>query len=324
MSNTETIFVAMASQDDEETKYAIKHAFENAKNPERVYVGVGLTCSKAKHKKEIEQIVKQNQNVSMHYVKQRKNSLKTIGIGQGRTRAANLYKNQDYMLQVDCHSFFDDDWDEKMINMFNEAKKEVGDNNFVLSCIPLIYTYDKEDNVVKEDLPKTRYGTYVMDEFFVEVVPRWTESDIFSLYPNQFLPAHKLNPACTFGNKKFAENPGIHYEAIFYDEDWTQQLNLIERDFAFVFPSFEDFPIRHLDGSYCTPGHERAFLTDYLTKNKSNEMHENLKNNYLKFVTDSSRVNSVNKYYRYSKAHAVKGYFSASSKPFPKSYRIEK
>ena len=322
MSSLETIFISMAAQDDDETKYAIKHAFENAKYPERVYVGVGLTCMKTKHKKEIESIAKRNKNVSFNYVKQKKNNIDTLGIGQGRLRAASLYADQDYMLQVDCHSFFDKDWDESMIKMFHDAKKEVGEGPFVLSSIPLVYSYDKDHNVVKHESPRSRYATYVMEDFFIQVVPRWMEVDIIEDFPEKFLPAHKLNPACTFGDKSFASNPGIHKDAIFYDEDWTQQLNLFERNFAFVFPSFKDFPIRHLDGNYATKGHDRLFFTEYLSQNKNIEIHEKLKSGYLKFIENPDKKEAIDLYYKYSKAHAKKGYVSASVKPFPKSYRI--
>lgn len=318
-----TIFISIAAQDDEETKNTIRHAFENAEHPERVFVGVGLTCMKSKYKKELDKISKFNPNVKINYVKQKKNNIDTLGIGQGRYRAASLYENQDYMLQIDCHTYLDKFWDTKMISMFQSATEEIGDDKFVISCIPLVYSYDENDNVQKHEEPHSRYATYVTDQFFVSVVPMWKEVDILNEYPEQFIPAHKFNPACTFGNYHFATNPGIYYDAIFYDEDWTQQLNLFERGFAFVFPSFKDFPVRHLDGNYISKGHERYFFTEYLSQKENEKIHQKLKSGYLDFVTDKQNQKAIEKYYKYSKAHAKRGYVSVSNKPFPKRYRVE-
>jgi len=320
--SAETIFVSMPAQDDEETKHSIRSAFENAEFPERIYLGVALTSLKLKHKKEIESLMSKNKNIKMDYQKQKKNDLSTLGIGQGRTRSAALYDDQDYMLQVDCHTLFEKNWDSKMIDMFHKASEEVGDDNMVISCIPLLYSYSKDGTLVRDKNPESRYATYVMDSFFVDVVPRWREVDIMSFKDEGFYPAHKLNPACTFGNKNFAKDPGIHKDAIFYDEDWTQQLNLFNRGIAFVFPNFKDFPIRHLDGKVDEiKDHRRLFFTEYLSKQKNVEIHENLMSNYLKFVKDPNNKEAIEKYAKYSKAHAVRGYFSASEDPMPKRYR---
>lgn len=320
MSKIPKIFVSMAAQDDDEIKYAIAHAFKNAKYPENVFVGVGLTCMNKKYFKEIKNIAKNNSNVRFNYVKQKKNKIDTLGIGQGRLRAASLYDDEDYMLQIDCHSYLDKDWDVKLVSYFKEAKKEVKKDNFVISCIPPIYGYDKKDKVIKIESPKTRYGTYIADSFFIGVVPQWKEVDI-SLYSNKkFIPAHKLNPACVFGNKEFAKDPSICKEAIFYDEDWTQQISLFHKNFSFVFPNFEDFPVRHLDGDHMTSGHERTFITDYVSNNKSIELHENLKNNYLNFIKNPKNKEAINRYRTYSKADAKFGYVSYSNYFIPKEF----
>jgi len=321
--STNTIFVSMPAQDDEETKHSIRSAFNNAEFPERIYVGVALTSLKTKHKKEIEHLMSNNKNIKLDYVKQKKNDLSTLGIGQGRLRASSLYDDQDYMLQVDCHTFFDKNWDSKMIDMFHEAAKEVGDDDMVISCIPLLYSYTKDGKLVKDKSPESRYATYIADSFFIDVVPQWREVDIMSMKSEGFYPAHKLNPACTFGNKKFAKDPGIHKEAIFYDEDWTQQLNLFNRGIAFVFPNFKDFPIRHLDGKIDEiKDHRRMFFTEYLSKDKNVEIHKRLMSNYLSFVKDPKNKEAIDKYAKYSKAHAIRGYFSFSEEPMPKSYRV--
>lgn len=320
MNKLPTIFISMPAQDDEETAYAIDHAFNNARFPERVFIGIALTSMSKKYLKVIETKMKQNPNIRLDYKRQKKNDISTLGIGQGRSRAADLYKDEDFMLQIDCHSYLDKDWDSKLIDYFNEAKEIATKENFVISCIPPMYSYDEEDNVVKIDEPVTRYGTYVNDSFFIQVVPQWTEVDILGLSTKKFVPAHKLNPACVFGDKNFAKDPGICKTAIFYDEDWTQQLYLFDKDFAFVFPNFVDFPVRHLDGNFEIENHRRLFFTEYLSKKENEKIHQNLMQNYLNYVNNPQNQKAIQKYRSYSRADAKRGYFSSNPNFIPKEF----
>lgn len=312
----------MAAQDDEETKYAINNAFLNAQHPERVFIGIALTAQEKKFLNDVKTIMSNNPNVFLDYKKQKRNDLSTLGIGQGRKRASALYQNQDYMLQVDCHSYFDTNWDSKLIDLFEEAKKDVEHEKLLLSCIPPAYRYE-DNEVVKVNEPTTRYATYVLSDFFISVVPKWQEVDIIKIRKEKFLPAHKLNPAMVFGDHNFAKDPGICKTAIFYDEDWTQQLNLFDKDFVFVFPNIKDFPIRHLDGNFEIKGHQRKFFLDYLNQKNNDLIHERLKENYLSFISNPENQEKINKYYKYSKAHAKKGYISIAQDFVPKRYRIE-
>lgn len=320
MSNKETIFISMPAQDDEEIVYAIDHAFNNAECPERVFLGIALTTMSTKYLKNVKKKMKNNPNIRLDYKKQKKNDISTLGIGQGRHKAAKLYSGEDYMLQIDCHSYLDSNWDTKLIDYFNEAKGLVNKQNLVISCIPPMYFYDDNDNVVKVDDPVTRYGSYVYDSFFIGVVPQWTEIDV-SLFSNEkFIPAHKLNPACVFGNKSFAKDPGICKTAIFYDEDWTQQLYLFDKDFAFVFPNFKDFPVRHLDGNYESKKHQRVFFTEYLSKQQNIEIHQKLVDNYNQYINHPNHQEAIKKYKTYSKADAKRGYFSSQTNFVPKEF----
>lgn len=320
MSNPSTVFVSMPAQDDEETAYAIDHAFSNAEFPERVFIGIALTSMSTKYLKEIKKRMKSNPNIRLDYKKQKKNDISTLGIGQGRTRASKLYQNEDYMLQIDCHSYLDKNWDSNLINYFKEAKDIVNKENFVISCIPPMYFYDENDNVIKIDEPATRYGTYVADSFFIGVVPQWTEIDSLTLSNKKFIPAHKLNPACVFGDKNFAVDPGICPTAIFYDEDWTQQLYLFGKDFSFVFPNFKDFPVRHLDGDYQIKNHKRLFFTEYLSDKENKKVHQNLVDNYKNYISDPKNQEAIKKYRAYSKADAKRGYFSSVNNFIPKDF----
>jgi len=318
------IFLSIAAQDDEELKNTLTSAFENADNPERVFVGVFLSAMHKKTKKELTNLAKQNKNIRFTLVKQRKNNLKTLGIGKGRRGAADLYLDEDYMIQIDCHSYFDKSWDTYLISLFEEAISFVGDDKLVLTGIPPVYRYCCTDhNMPLKTERKTRYPFYMTSSFFVNTVPRWMDIDIIKNKKEKFIPVVKASPAFIIGNKKFANNPGIHKKAIFYDEDLTQSINLFGNGFAFAFPNIEDLPISHLDSDGIIEGHERYFFLDYLNKENNYLIHEQLKEEYKNFIKDPNNSDNVEKYYKYSKVHPLKGCFSLEHDVVPKRFRLE-
>lgn len=320
-----TIFVSIAAQDDEELRHTIINLYNNAKNPERVFVGVGLTAMKRQTVKDLKSLANSNSNIRYKLVKQKRNNIETLGIGKGRTMAASLYDEEDYMLQIDCHSFLEDSWDTKLISLFKEAEDFVGGGRYVITGIPPRYEYCcKEHDTPKPVVPNKRYPFYFTHEFFVYVVPRWSETDLSNhKHLPKFIPVSKVSPAFIFGNKDFAKNHGVHKEAIFYDEDYTQTINLFGKDFAFVFPNIEDLPVRHLDSMGIIEGHDRAFFLDYVNLKNNDLLHLKLQKSYLGFINDKKNKEIINLYRLYAKVDPVKGFFSTNQMPIPKKFRLE-
>lgn len=316
-----TIFVSIAAQDDEELRYTVKHIFQNADYPENVFVGIALTSMKRKSLSDAIKLTKKY-NVELDFVKQKKNDRSTLGIGKGRSRASELYSGQDYMIQVDCHSFFDTSWDTKLITLFKEAKSYANNEKIVLSAIPPIYEYccRKHKDPIKTG-PATRYPFYETQKFFIDVIPKWSEVDVFGARKEKFLPSTKVSPAFIMGDKKFAKNPGIHKPATFYDEDLTQSINLFNNGFSFVFPNIDDLPVRHLDSNGIVGGHKRFFILQYLNQENKDLLHENMKKQYLSFVKDPQNKEAVEKYKRYAKVDPVRGCYTNNANLIPESFR---
>jgi hypothetical protein len=316
------IFVSMAAIDDEELFHTVSNAFANADYPERVFFGIHLSYSNNKIKKSLESIAKKHKSVKYSLSVQKKNNIDTLGVGLGRSKAFMFYNQEDYVLQIDCHSYLDKSWDTKLIKIFSEAIVEIGDDRLVVTAIPPIYSYGKDEQVQKIG-PKTRCSYFKTDSLFANSVPEWGEFDSLDSINKKFLPSVKVNSACIFGNHNFAEDPGIHSAAIFYDEEITQTYNLFARGIALVFPNFENFPVRHLDGNMMTKGHHRSFFLDYLDEKSNLEIHERLRNNYLKFVEDPQNKEKIEIFKKYSKVDPKRGYFLREQPFIPKKYRIE-
>jgi len=316
-----TIFISIAAQDDEELPHTIINLFKNADHPQNITVGVAITCMKKKNLKTLKDLSKEY-DIVYDYVKQRKNDRSVLGIGRGRSRAAKLYNNHDFMIQIDCHTYFDSSWDSYLLHLFEEATRYVGDDKILLTAIPRSYAYccSEHTDILRRGA-KTRYPFYEPDHFFVDVIPKWNETDIINVRKDKFLPCAKVSPAFIMGGRDFATDPGIHEPATFYDEDLTQSVTLFDRGFAFVFPNVENLPVSHLDSDGTVKGHERYFLLDYLNARENYLLHENMKKEYIKFAKDPSNFEAAKKYRKYARVDLIKGCFVYNQDLVPKRFR---
>ena len=116
----ETIFISIASYRDVLCSTTVRNIYENAKNPMNVFIGI------------VEQNNSENKNelcLSENLDKKFLNNIRITKIpyqdAKGPTFArylcSQLYKNEDYFFQIDSHTLFVHDWDEKLLKMFKNT-----------------------------------------------------------------------------------------------------------------------------------------------------------------------------------------------------------
>lgn len=131
----ETIFVAIASLEDTELKRTVEDLFAKAKHPDRVTVGIALQDTGKAIYKDFQKKFKNDKRVKLSLIElNRKNVLTELGVGLGRARAHGHYADEDYVLQIDSHSMFEQDWDVTLIEMLREAKFTVKSDRVVLTA----------------------------------------------------------------------------------------------------------------------------------------------------------------------------------------------
>jgi hypothetical protein len=127
----ERIFVQIASYRDPECQWTLKDLFEKATNPERVFVGIAwqYVIGEDDHCFQIETRPKQ---VRM----QRLNARLSKGVCWARSITQQLWQGEEYTLQIDSHTRFEPDWDQKLIYM----SRQTGSPKPVITCYPPAYT----------------------------------------------------------------------------------------------------------------------------------------------------------------------------------------
>lgn len=237
--NKETIFVSIPTMNDSEYIPTLERLFESAKYPDRITVGSSIFWKK-------EDLL--NTNAPFFYFLDKKiSSLKSNikydilywndypGLGYGRTEPLKHYNNEKYYLSLDPHTVFVNSWDEKLIEEYEDAKKDFGRRIVLTTYLPPYYL--KEDFAVAldedafcstiEELDITECKDIVFEKN--DFYPRWqffdyngprnqkllNKKDIFpkpndisinkleellfnNLIKNKYLPAKKISAHFTF------------------------------------------------------------------------------------------------------------------------------
>lgn len=305
----ESVYVAIPSMADTETSATVKNAIESAKFPERVFIGVSFKDLNKKEYKKVLALKEKYPNISVEFIKLKKRDVSQYGTGDGRYRAQKLYSGQDYMLQVDSHTYFDKDWDSYLIKSFKEFREKTNIEKFVLTSYVPYYSYSPERKRHEGESSLPRYPYLIVDEFFLQYLPKWGDRLISKEFESEkFVPCVKFNGAFAFGDKNFIKNTGVFKDAIFYDEEVIQGINLIGDGFALVFLNVKDFPIAHLYSDDINEfGGKRTYFADLLSTKKQMAVADKAISNYLNFISNPENIKKVKRYEKYAKMDVRRG-----------------
>jgi len=139
---TKSIFIPIAACEEKFIKQTIQSALSTAKNPSKIYFGVFNNILNKNNSLLDDEFITNNDQIFY-------TELITpipLGVGFGRANASLLqFDNFDYMFQIDAHTIFTKNWDEKIISVFDKIKDEnnIDENKLILSSIcPISWTYD--------------------------------------------------------------------------------------------------------------------------------------------------------------------------------------
>jgi hypothetical protein len=307
----ETIFVKFPALDDSEVFATIEDAFKKAKYPDRIFVGVALLYSTRRYKRDFKKFIKPyKEKVKYSGVKvTARNVFETLGVGKGRVLADSLYKNEDYVLQVDSHTWFCQDWDEKLIALHKKASKTLSLNKVILTGYSGHYNYtgpDTRNPTTNEGM--LRYPFLHKEQRFSDVIPNWFDVPLPKDYPKEFVPCIKFNANFAFGDKEFGKYSGVLEDAVFFEEELTQTISLVKNGFNLVFPNIRFPLICHLYSEHANEyGGHRTGIPDYMSGMVSDIFTKNVDLNFTNFVNDPKNKDAIEKWEKYSKCSLTFG-----------------
>lgn len=276
-----SIYISVPSVEDTEIFHVAEQAFDEADNPDLIYMGICHSIP-FKNKSKIDKINKKisGKNISQKFI----NAYRNVGVGYGRRGAMSMYSEQDYILQVDSHTNFSKSWDTILLDLYHSAPKKMTGNKHMLTAYLPSYQLLENNFRFSPDDNIPRYPCYaslrnrgkgqgldddlkLRDERYPNV-PWWVtirsvpgsfnpESDkLPELFPlnnaENFLPegyvySRKINANFIFGDKRIAEdyNSIYKWDYLFFEEEFIGSIEAHSVGYNMIFPNFK-LPLAHL------------------------------------------------------------------------------
>lgn len=315
---------------DQELEHTINSAFNNSRNPSRVYFGISIIGNKDFFDYITNRTSRHSENIKIQHFDLEGN----FGIGRGRVLANNHYNNQDYILQIDAHSRFAPDWDINLIDSFKKALGLTNNPKTILTGCPGPYYYENHNDNAAYPIKVNRYMGYPVwqnNEYMLEehkAIPKWEKVSIFEtnknlvklFQENGFAPSPKISAAFIFSNSEFIKNQGIDQKHLFWEEEILQSIELINSGFTLLHLStFE--PIYHLYGKDIINGKgRRDTFEDLFDQNIITKIYfiETIKNNFSEYLSNPDNEYKIKRFEEYAKINLSSGLIE--NDPFPDTY----
>ena len=204
------IFVQIASFRDPQLSLTIKSMLENAKRPKSLVIGI---CNQYNKEDEfnIDEFRKDKRFKIIDVL-----DVESKGVCWARNQVQQLYKNEDYTLQIDSHMRFEKDWDETLINMIKQLQ-EKGFEKPLLTGYVSSFNPDNDPNERVREPWRMVFDRFIPEGtvfFLPETIPNW--QTLTEPIPARFYSAHF---AFTLG--KFSQEVQHDPEFYFHGEEMS-------------------------------------------------------------------------------------------------------
>jgi hypothetical protein len=216
-----------------------------------------------------------------------------LGVGKARILASSLYDNEQYFLQVDSHTLFFNDWGTTLIEQLENTIKITNNEKTIISGYPPRYERNKGKLGIYSNT--LNYPVFLKNEFIFNAIPKW-EDQFIDL---TVCPLTKISANFMFGNKHFAKNLGVEESAIFWEEEPTQSVNLIDSGFSLAYPGTKAaLAHRYLE----TAGTVRTSIFSFIENSEQAVI-----SNYYRYVLDPKNKEKIEKYQKYAGVDLIFG-----------------
>tara|TARA_B110000483_G_scaffold1822_1_gene2073 strand:+ start:809 stop:2071 length:1263 start_codon:yes stop_codon:yes gene_type:complete len=227
--DNKTIFVQIASYRDPELLHTIKDALDKASNPDRLVFGICWQHSTEDAWDSLEQY----QNDPRFRILD-VNYKEAQGACWARNQIQQLYKGEDYTLQLDSHHRFIENWDQEIIDMLEGLRSKGHAKPLLTGYIPSYNPEnDPEDRVQAPWLMNfDRFTPEGIIFFLPATIPGW--ESMTEPVPARFYSGH-----FTFADGIFAEE--VQHDPTFYFHG--EEITIAVRAYTHGYDSFHPHKI---------------------------------------------------------------------------------
>ena len=179
------IFIQIASYRDPELEKTVKSAIENAKKPKNLVFGIARQFHPDDKFDALDEYRKDKRFriLDIPY-------LESKGACWARNQIQQLYKGEEYTLQIDSHMRFAQNWDEEMINMIKQLQKK-GHKKPLLTGYVSSFNPENDPQERIQEPWRMVFDRFIPEGavfFLPETIPGW--QDLKEPVPARFYSAH--------------------------------------------------------------------------------------------------------------------------------------
>ena len=268
------IFIQIASFRDPQLSLTIKSMLENAKKPKNLVIGI---CNQ--YNKDDEFNIDEFRNDKRFKIIDVLD-VESKGVCWARNQVQQLYKGEDYTLQIDSHMRFEKDWDDTLIKMVKQLQEKGFEKPLLTGYVSSFNPDNDPAERVKEPW-RMAFDRFIPEGtvfFLPETIPNW--QNLTEPVPARFYSAHF---AFTLG--KFSEEVQHDPEFYFHGEEMSIAVRAYTHGYDLFHP--HKVVIWH---EYTRKGRIKQWDVDRDWVNKNNSSH---KKNRKLFEMDGE-VNDIN------------------------------
>jgi hypothetical protein len=255
---TPTIFVQIASYRDPQLIKTIENMIENAENPQHLRIGV---CRQYHPEDGFDNLDKYKKDKRFRVLDVLYNESK--GVCWARNQVQQLYKNEEYTLQIDSHMRFAPNWDTEMISMIIQLQ-EMGIPKPLLTGYVSSFDPDNDPGGRVQEPWRMAFDRFIPESpvfFLPESIPNWRELE--SPVPARFYSAHF---AFTLGkfSKEVQHNPEYYFHG--------EEISIAVRAFTCGYDLFHPHKVL-IWHEYTRKGRVKQWDNDPTWVDKNNKSH---------------------------------------------------
>jgi hypothetical protein len=291
------IFIQVASYRDPQLIPTIISAIENAKNPQNLVFGI---CRQYHPSDGFDNLDEYRNDPRFRIIDV--NYKDSKGACWARHSIQQLYKNEEYTLQIDSHMRFAKDWDFEMINMVKDLKKK-GYKKPLLTSYVSSFDPDNDPNGRTMEPWQMAFDRFIPEGavfFLPETIPNWQNLD--SPVTSRFYSAHFC-----FTLGKFAKE--VQHDPDFYFHG--EEISIAVRAFTHGYDLFHPHKVL-IWHEYTRKGRVKQWDDDLKWFEKNNVAHQR---NRALFGMDGEDEIELGKY-GFGKVRTLKDYEKYSGLKF--------
>ena len=235
---TKTLFVSIASFCDPHLQFTLAGLFDKAADPSRLRVAVidqstDLNRSWIASRPWAGQV----RYIQFHPVDSR-------GCSWARSVAFSLYREEDFFLQIDSHTHFDEGWDEVLIDQLNFT--QTLNPKAILSCYPPPFDFDEAGNPFQsQPSSPSVYWLRPMPELEL------SETDLTLRYRTEyvddadFVVGHHIGGGFLFTSGHFIHDVPYDPYMYFHGDEQNITLRAFTRGWTIFHPRNDRIPLYH-------------------------------------------------------------------------------